>query len=362
MADNKNTMKLEEIRRILEKGILAPSADNLQPWKFRILDNRIDFYLDSNRVKNFCDEGLSVPYISAGAVIENMRIAATQFGCYISTSYFPEKTNPLMVAIIRFSETKKENHPQLETLSKRTTNRKFYKVWQKIDPSIYTTLSKIADSEQRFKLLWVERNHSSYSKLSSILGKSDQLRFESERLHKELFETLRFSKEMTEKTKDGLDLKTFEAGLMGNLLFKLAGSWERLKFLNAIGLTYLFNFYTQLQMRSSQAAGLLIAKSNEPLDYVLGGEMMQRLWHEITILKLSIQPMEALPIFIINLRLTGGRDFTASQRKKIEELKQKFLLLFRITEQNGLIFFFRIGYAPSPTTHSLRRPLEHFLL
>ncbi len=355
-------MKSEETRVILAKGILAPSADNLQPWKFRILDNRVDFFLDLNRVKNFCDEGLLVPYISAGAVIENMRIAATQFGYRLSASYFPEKTNPLLVAAIRFSEAKKENHPHVEALALRTTNRKFYNVSKKIDSSIYSTLSNIAESEQKLKLLWIERNHPSYSKLSGILGKSDQLRFESKRLHKELFETLRFTKEMAEKTKDGLDFKTFESGPMGGLLFSLANSWERLKFLNTLGLSTLFNFYTRFQMQSSQAAGLLIAKSNEPLDYALGGEMMQKIWHEITNFKLSIQPMEALPIFIINLGITGGRDFTALQRKKLEELKQEFLSIFGITEQNGLIFLFRIGDAPPPTAHSLRRPLEHFLL
>ena len=149
---------------------------------------------------------------------------------------------------------------------------------------------------------------------------------------------------------------------MGHLLFRLVQSWQRFSFLNSLGVSHLFNFYAQFQMWSSQAAGLLIAKSYEPKDYVLGGEVMEKMWHEITNFKLSIQPMEALPIFIINLRLTGGRSLTEKQRKKLQVLKQEFLSTFGITDQNGLIFFFRIGYAPSPIAHSLRRPLESFLI
>jgi len=355
-------MKTEELYTILRKGILAPSADNLQPWKFKLFNNQVDLFLDPERVKNFCDEGLLVPYLSTGAVIENIRVATTQTGYELSTSYLPIKTNPLWVASLRFSEVKKENHPHFENLSKRVTNRKFYKVSQKIDLFIYSKLSNIVESKEGFKLLWLKKDQPAYSKLSRLLGKADQLRFENERLHKELIETLRFNRQAAEKTKDGLDLRTFEAGPGGNLLFKLAQSWQRLKFLNAFGMSRLFNFYTWLQMYTSQAAGLIVAKSHEPVNYIVGGEVMEKTWHELTGFGLSIQPMEALPIFIINSNLTGDHNFDPKQRKKIEELKQKFLPLFGITNQSGLIFLFRIGYAEPATTHSLRRPLEDFLL
>ncbi len=355
-------MKPDDLSRILEKGILAPSADNLQPWKFKLLNNQVDLLLDPERVKNFCDEGLLVPYLSAGAVIENIRVAGTQMGYGLTTSYLPIKTNPLLVASLRFSEIKKENHPHFENLDRRMTNRKFYKASKKIDFSIFQNLSNIVESKEGFKLLWLKKDQPTYSKLARQLGKADQLRFENERLHKELIETIRFNREKTEITKDGLDLKTFEAGPMGNLLFKLARSWKRLEFLNIFGVSHLFNFYTQLQMTTSQAVGLIIAKSNEPLDYILGGEVMEKAWHEIAGLGLSIQPMEALPIFIINFNLTGGHAFTLEQREKIAKLKQEFLSIFGITNQNGLIFLFRIGHADPATTHSLRRPLESFLL
>ena len=98
------------------------------------------------------------------------------------------------------------------------------------------------------------------------------------------------------------------------------------------------------------------------MDFILGGEVMEKLWHEITLQDLSIQPMEALPIFILNFNLTGGRNFPDHQKKQLRSLKRDFLSLLQADEQNGLILLFRIGYAPPPTAHSLRRPLEDFLI
>ena len=98
------------------------------------------------------------------------------------------------------------------------------------------------------------------------------------------------------------------------------------------------------------------------MDFILGGEVMEKLWHEITLQDLSIQPMEALPIFILNFNLTGGRNFPDDQKKQLRNLKRDFLSLLQLDEQNGLILLFRIGYAPPPTAHSLRRPLEDFLI
>ncbi len=84
-------MTEDEILQILRKGVLAPSADNLQPWKFLIYPEKsqVDFFLDPERIKNFCDAGLRVPCISAGAVIENIRLEAAYLGCDLDVVYFP---------------------------------------------------------------------------------------------------------------------------------------------------------------------------------------------------------------------------------------------------------------------------------
>ena len=352
---------MEEIHLLLEKGILAPSADNLQPWKFRVGEQRIDLFLDEARVKNFCDAGFLAPYVSAGAVIENIRVAASSLGFEITVQPFPEPRHPFYVASLGFAPSARKTHPHFPILEKRVTNRSFYQPWRKIEPSLYPRLESAVPKEKGFRLLWIKRKEPSYRKLSHLVGKADEMRFENARLHREFFEILRFDPDEVTKTKDGLDVRTLGGGAETKFLLRLMTSWKRLSFLNRFGLSRLFNLYARLQMASSQAAGLLIGPTQKPEDYLRGGEIMERLWHEITCSGLALQPMEAIPIFILNLQLTGGSDFSPAQKGRLEAMKKDFFEIFGIHDEQSLILFFRMGYGPPVRHRSLRRPLESFM-
>lgn len=354
-------MNRSEVLRLIEFGILAPSADNLQPWKFKILDLQIDLFLDSGYVQNFCDENLLAPYLSAGAVIENIRIAATEIGYSLSVSYFPEANHSKFVASLQFKPNGSNRNPHLAAIKNRLTNRKFYSS-QIIDGSVYENLRQLVQAEKEFDLIWIKKADSRYKRLCQLLGDADQLRFENKRLHKEFIGTIRFSKHEREQTKDGLDIRTLEAGPGSIFLFRLISSWKRLSFMNKLGMSQIFNVYTRLQLQTSQACGLIISKKDTPIDYVLGGEIMEKFWHEATLQNLSLQPMEALPIFLINLKETGCPEFDETQQRKLKKLKETFYSLFPIQESNGLIFLFRIGYSRPPKVRSMRRDLESFLV
>ena len=119
--------------------------------------------------------------------------------------------------------------------------------------------------------------------------------------------------------------------------------------------------YSYIQMQSSQAMGLVHAVDMSTLSFLQAGEAIERLWLKATDLGLSIQPMTALPIFFINLFINDGKIFTADQRPKVKNLKEKFSELEHQLTPNELVFLFRIGYAQAPTVHSLRRPIESFI-
>ncbi len=354
-------MKREVLLDIVQKGITAPSADNLQPWRFRIREKGIDLYLDEGRVKNFCDVDYLTPYISAGAVIENMRLAASHHGFGMTSVYFPETRNPLFAAALAFSSRTPETHPHYDAIHLRLTNRKFYKPWRKANPSLFSNLESFVSTERGFRLLWVERQRDIFRKLSFLVGEGDQMRFENQRLHREFFETIRFTKRLATQTQDGLDIRTLEAGPFASFLFRIMVSWNRVKALNLLGLSSLFRIYARMQMRSSLAAGLLVGPGQESHHCVKGGEVMERLWHEITCQGLSLQPMEAIPIFIMNLQRNGGRDFSPKQLETLERIKREFFEIFGIDDQKSLILFFRVGYANRVRVRSVRRPVESFL-
>lgn len=351
------------LRTILEKGILAPSGDNIQPWRFRLREDEIDIFLHHGHEKiHFFEVGNKSLYISAGAVIENIRVTAAHLGYQLLVSYLPDPQNLSQVATLRFEKVPQSGHPHSIVLDRRVTNRKFYSLKRKINPSVYEKLEGVASKEKGFRLFWLKKEDHRYSNLCRLIGAADQLRYENKKIHLEFIETIRFSDREAQKTRDGLNIKTFEAGPFGALLFRLVRSWNYLSILNYFGMSRLFNLYTQIEMQFSQAAGLIVADNCQLEDYVRGGEVMERIWHEITAEGLAIQPMSALPIFIIDLIVNQGRDFSVAQRQKLNELKDKFFSLFGINGQNALILLFRIGYAAPPSARSLRRPLESFIM
>lgn len=353
-------MTHQELHAIIAKGILAPSGDNTQPWKFRLLEDGVELYVTMGREPHFFEAGFRTLYFSAGAVIENMRVAAGRLGYRSIPSYFPNMSDPLFVVTVRFKREDSRRESD-EVLTRRVTNRKFYDKNRQLEPPIFQKLSGVVSSEKGFQLLWIKKSEPSYTKICKIIGDSDQIRFENKKIYEDLPPTLRFSPREAEETKDGLDLRTFETGPGGAFLFKLISSWNRLKFLNFLGMSRQFNNYARLQMMSSQACGLIVAPGYGPEDYVLGGEVTERVWHEMTRLGLSIQPMESLPVFTINLQLNGGRDFDETQKRKVMKLKEELYSLYGIGEQRGVIFLFRVGYADPPSARSLRRPVESFL-
>lgn len=356
------TLTEAQVLEILQKGLLAPSADNLQPWRFKTRDNGVDLFLNPEHLASYCDEGFAAPYLSAGAVVENLRIAASAFGADIKVQYLPEPGHPLKAASIDWITGSAAPHPHLAALEKRCTNRKFYQFNTPVPQNVYHALEKQTDPSQGYRLLCIKKGTSHYSELASIIGKADQLRFEIFRLHHELMKVMRFNDEETSRTRDGLPVKALDAGPGAGMTFNLIRSWGRLNFMNHLGMSRSFNLYAKMQMLSSQGAGLIIAPGKAAEHYLKGGEIMERVWHEAAAQGLSIQPMEALPIFLINSELTGGRDLSGEQRKKLEALKARFYFLFGIKPWQGLILLFRIGYSSAPSARSLRRPLESFLI
>ena len=351
-----------QVSEILKKGILAPSADNLQPWKFRVLENGVDLLLNPELLASYCDEGYAAPYLSAGAVLENIRVAASAFGAGIRADYFPETDHPLKPIHIDWVPGGAKQHPHLSSLEKRCTNRKFYKASTPVPDSVFRALENQSDPNSGYRLLWLKQVNAHYKDLASLIGEADQLRFEIFRLHQELMKVMRFSDKEAKETRDGLPLNSLDAGPSAGLMFGLIRSWNRLQFLNTLGMSFSFNLYAKLQMLSSQACGLIVAPGKAPEHYVRGGEIMQRIWHEEAAQGLALQPMEALPIFLINSELTSGRDLSGEQRKKLENMKSRFTYLFGLKPWQGLILLFRIGYASPPGGRSLRRPLETFML
>jgi hypothetical protein len=108
-------------------AILAPSAQNSQPWLFEVCDEFVDLYADRSRRLPVLDPLDRQLTISCGAALANLLIAMRRFGFPGETEFFPNAANKDRLVRIR-GGTPKEPGQQIidmfDAIVKRRTNRR----------------------------------------------------------------------------------------------------------------------------------------------------------------------------------------------------------------------------------------------
>lgn len=350
----------QTLESLVAKGICAPSGDNLQPWKFRLRENAIDLYIDGTRTSDLFDAGFRATYLSIGAVIENVALAASHDGYRTSVRYLPNgQAIGSPAATLTLESSNEPEDPLCRQIENRLTNRRFY-LRRAVPAQVLERLTQVGTAPGQARLILVSSGRRK-RQLTHLIGQADQIRFENEKIHRYFFETVRFKKEEAERSRDGIDLRTLELDPLQRRVIRLVSRWERMRWLNKLGVSKSFNLYAQFQVAGSPVLGLLASEGTAPLDYLKGGRLMQRVLLKIAEEGLSVQPMMAIPIFIINLQVNGGIFFPSRQRAQLLKIKEQFFRLFDLNDKAGLILLFRLGYAPAPTARSLRRPVSDFL-
>jgi hypothetical protein len=92
----------DKIIFLLKYAVLAPSTHNTQPWKFRIGDNKCEIHIDKSRRLPEADAEYRDMYISIGALIANLEIAAKAYGVYQKTIVASQKEE--LVATVYFTK------------------------------------------------------------------------------------------------------------------------------------------------------------------------------------------------------------------------------------------------------------------
>jgi len=91
----------DRLRFLLRYAVLAPSSHNTQPWKFRISGDRIDVFVDEERWLRVADDDQRELHISVGCALENLLIAAENFGIVHKSEYLPDIEEPMHAASVR---------------------------------------------------------------------------------------------------------------------------------------------------------------------------------------------------------------------------------------------------------------------
>lgn len=351
----------EHILKLIEAGIQAPSADNGQPWKFKLLEDGFELWLDQGNMGLFFDVKQVATEISCGALIENVVTLAEALGFTTNINYFNESSNKFARLAFAPAGNQLDAETVSQTIFGRHTDRNLFQFNKKIPGSLMAELADLVQSDENYRLHVYQTPQDRKAIIRTITA-TDTIRFIHERIHNDFYHVLRFG-DTAQQTRDGLAAATLGIESFMIPILQMLKPWKLVKLLNTIGLHHVMAFRgTWLPMTSASHIVSIIHKGGA--SYVESGRIMQRFWLRANQAGLSVQPLGALPLFLARLHLVQGEGFTADQLKTLNALEDDFA---GITpefdkETDQLIILFRLGYTKQPAAKPYRRAIESFLM
>lgn len=331
------------INKILAAAVRAPSGDNVQPWKFQVLDSftRIDLYNLPEKDKSYYNYQQMASYIAHGAVIENIVIASRHLGCQAQVSLFPSEHEPDLVATITLEHAEAQLEPLYQVIFERCTNRFQFKradITEEMRGKFSATVKNIDNSR-----VYLVYQQDKINELSKELMVNDRLVFERKDIHHFLFSKIRWNKKQIEETNDGMPVDTLGLNPMEKLTFPLMRYWFFVKFANYLGLSRIIGFKCWWNCRTASILGMVSIKGNDKFSFVQGGRAVQRVWLEATAQGLALQPIIGLTLLINRLKRNGLNDFSTKHKQFVLRSAKALPELFAVNENETLLMGFRLG-------------------
>lgn len=320
----------EQIKFILQYGILAPSTHNTQPWKFRIADHFVDILPDWRYQLPQADPTSRNLFISLGCCVTNILVAASYFGFKTKAkiSITSIRDTYITVSFYRKGGMDRRLVKLLPFIKQRYSNKLAYlnKPIKKND------LKKISDfhNQKGIKTLFITDEKHILS-FAEIYDKAVSDFAKNSLFGKELSSWMRPS-----NTSLGDGMPGFTAGinpikaLIGKFLIRYIP-----KFAESAAKKYTF------LIKTSPVIGIIYSSSNDIVSWINAG----RVYEEITLVGTS-------------LRISSSILAATIEHRKYSRELANLISIWRNVPQ----LCFRLGYSQNNPYHTPRRRLEESLI
>lgn len=275
---------------LLEAARWAPSGDNSQPWQFKVdaKASTIELLVDANRDPSPMNADQRMARIAIGAAIENIVRTAEASGWKVCVREPVERQRVILEVC-----GNREDCGKIEpALRQRCSNRRQYDGGA-LPVNMVARLSEALAGVSGVKALWIT-DRSTISKLASVIGEADALMFESRRVRRAFFDTIRCDLPAGETAAEGLSLGSLELSLADRIALPLLPRLSKTWFTWTGARRNLKNRTRRLVLSS---AGILVLARRGDVqgDYELGRHF-QTTWLALTEVGLCAQAMMSLPV------------------------------------------------------------------
>jgi hypothetical protein len=351
----------EHVKALVEAGSLAPSAGNLQPWKFLVHDGKLLVFHDAHRGDSALDAARLIPSIDMGTCLENIRLKALALGLNVSIENYPLAEDQRLVAVVSVVPgTVPKRDALVEQLEARCTNRR--KGDSRALPNELVDALNDAASGVDGCQAHIVSDRDALSAMAEVIAEAERIRVLNAIGHHELFhKEIRWSTIEAERTRDGLDLPTMELKLSEEVGFRVAADRAAMDLLSQWNAGRSFMKMTRENIASSSGLVVISTRDTTPSGWLEAGRAVQRVWLKATELACSVHPCAAPILLSHHVRFGNGSGFDTTEQAALLDLSQRLSRIFNLGTREP-VFMMRLAYAPPPTARSLRLPLNALLL
>lgn len=339
---------------------MAPSGDNTQPWRFRWDGLHLHVTFVSERARSLYEARWAASWISLGAVLTNIALAAGARGVRIDATTFPADDAPDVVARIRLESGALLADPLMAAIPDRCVNRRAYQRVA-IPATVRDEIAAEAAAIPGLALAWHDTDRAK-RQIAALAAQNDRVLFENRTLHDGLFRWLRWSTAEVEGSRDGMPIVTMELTPFERAGFRVLRSWPWARLAAVAGITRGLPLRARSIYRRSGALALLSTEGDAPDDFVRGGQVLQRIWLTATLRGLAFQPITGITFLLLRLRLMGGDGLSQAHRRLLQRLDREFREIFPSAgDRVAPVMLFRVGVASPPSARAPRLPLDQIL-
>jgi hypothetical protein len=346
----------EEMLYLLACAESAPSGGNFQPWKVVFSGGELQCRIAPEQGDYFANFRGNELYISLGAAVANLEVAAASIGFDTTLEPFPSPEEPELAGTIRFSAASERDERACrlaEQIAYRVSSRKVEER-QPLSDEDRVALEEIAEAGGAgLTFLTDDRD---LKELGELLGRMNQMAYLNQESHRGIMKILRWTEEEAADTRDGIPVTTFELSPLEISGLRFISKFSVMKFVNNMGAGKAIDNTARVWAETSSAVGLLTVADKTPDAFFYGGRCLERLWLEATRRDLAFHILGLLSFF--DRLAHDGEGFDEDECATLRQLRDRFEKLFPVSEGHVETVLFRV-LPPNPLVdRTYRRGVE----
>jgi nitroreductase len=343
-------LAMPHVECILDAARIAPSHDNMQPWRFVVDGDTISFLVDHERDRSPANAGGRMARIGIGAALESALQCAGRLGAAARFEAPPQSA----LVTLRISPPKRMPEPDKAAI-RRATNRRIYD-GRAIDDPTFAWLQEATPPLEGVRTLWFGRER--VRTLGPIVEQGEAAFFAEPATREAALRAVRFDVRDREEVTRGLSVGSLELPPAERLNVDSLRHTPHDR-LVAMGAFKRVGAHARRLVESASGVCVLTASGSDPTADVTVGRCMQRAWLSLTRRGLVAQPMSAIVQLATILEQDGANGTRLDDPQHAAGVVASFCSAFPSVERGSRIaLLMRFGRAPDPTSRVRRLPLE----